>query len=590
MLRQTQRIARWPRFLCAGQSILAFIPLLAAALLIASCATVRPSIALDYTALAERAANGEMVDVGVLKQAFLDTSDFSQRFRQLALLEKQVLRMLDQEPLRLGAVGSAILDQYYGSLAGHQALVRFYSHLEADEQAAWHRAWVAAIRTALEATATSMTEQESQTAYAALSANEAEAFLIARDQTVVGARYEVSDERFVLWMWACREGQGVRPVLFDLTDLYTTIALSVARDRQTLLPIDREITCQDLDICTDFNPYTFLRALAFGGDSAAQTFIGWEMSRAGRLDDAGRWLERASASENAVANLILAEVFLLKALATQEDRDGWMAGAERYFQLAIGAGFDSAMVRLGIRYLLGDYGDEKVPAGESLLQRAADLDNVEAMLRLGGWYADGTVLHKDMTLSERYFLRAAELDDRAKVQYARFLTHPMVGRELTERAWQWLRDMAKNGDPEAMLLIGDLYARGEHVDLNFRRAKSWFRNLAKALPDDAYFVNEVAWRLTASHIAKLRDERYALKIMDRVMADEAAEARRNPAYLDTWAAAFAANGDFDRAITVQEKAIELARANGDPNGELDILNEHLDAFRARQVISDDNVP
>ena len=546
--------------------------------------------------MAERAAGGEMVDPAALKRAFLEAPDFADRLRQLTMLEKQVLQALDHEPLRLGAVGSAILDHYYGSLAGHQALSRFYGHLEANEQAARHQAWVEAIRAAIESTATSIVEQEFQTAYVALSATEAEAFLIARGETAVGARYEVDDKRFMLWMSARRDGQGVRPVLFDLRDLYATMAAAVQRDAQTILPLRREITCATLDSCANFSTYAFVRALALGGDSAAQTFIGWEMRRIGRLDDAGRWLEQAALAnasgtgENAFANLILADVFLSKARRSDQDRAAWMAGAERHLQLAISAGFDGAMVNLGILYLRGDYGDDKVASGEALLQRAADLDNVEALLRLGAWHAAGTVLRKDMVLSEGYLLRAAELDDRAKVQYARFLTHPAVDRDLDDRAWRWLRGVAKDGDPEAMLLIGDLYARGEHVGRSLRRAKSWFRNVAKALPDDPYFVNEVAWRLTASSVVKLRDERYALKIMDRVMADETNAARRNPAYLDTWAAAHAANGDFERAIVVQQEAIDLARTNGDPNGELEILNRHLDSFRARRVISDDAVP
>ena len=567
----------------------AAVSMLAGALL-AGCATMPSPPPMAYAELAERAASGETVDAAALKRAFLAAPDFAVRLRRLTILEEQVLRTLDQEPLRLGAVGSAILDQYYGSLAGHQALVRFYGYLEADEQADRHRAWVAAIRAAIEATATSMEAFDARTAYTVLSSKEAEALLVARGQTVVGARYEVDDKRFMLWMSSRREGEGVRPTLFDLTETYANIAARIADDSQTVLPLDRSMTCESLDLCEDFNTFAFARALALGGDSAAQTFIGWEMRRVGRLEEAGRWLEHASSGQNALANLLLAEVFALKALQSNHGRDEWLAGAERHLQLAIGAGVDSAMVSLGIRYLRGDYGDDKVEPGESLLRQAADLDNVEALLRLGSWHAGGTAPRKDMALSEQYFLRAAELDDRAKVQYARFLTHPQVNRELSDQAWRWLRDVAKDGDPDAMLLIGDLYAKGEHVDKSLRRAKSWFRNVVRALPDDPHFVNEVAWRLTASSLVKLRDERYALKIMERVMADETTPARRNPAYLDTWAAAYAANGDFERAVALQEEAVEQARNNGDPNGELDILNEHLDAFRARRVISDDSVP
>lgn len=589
-MQQTMLKRRQKRRAMRRHALTAAMPLALAALL-AGCATLRTTPAQDYAVLAAKATAGEMVPPAALKRAFFAAPDFAERMQRLRVLETQALRALDQEPLRLGAVGSAILDHYYGSLAGHEALVRFYSHLESDEQAAWHRAWVAAIKSAIESSEKQIGEERaSPTAYVALSDTEAEAFLIARGQRTVGGRYQVDDERFLLWLSAGREGEGVSPVLFDLGDLYATVAAAVNRDRDTVMPVDRPMTCATFDICADFNTYAFARVLALSGDSAAQTFIGWEMKAIKRLDDAGRWLEQASADQNALASLLLADVFLLKALAAGSDRASWLAGAERNLLLAISAGFDSAMLRLGVLYLGGEYGEENVAEGEPLIRRAADLDNVEALLRLGGWHAGGTVLNKDMALSEQYFHRAAELDDQSKVHYARFLTHPEVGRNLNDQAWRWLREVAKEGDPEAMLLIGDLYARGEHVSKSLRRAKSWFRNVVKATPDNAHFVNEVAWRLAASSVERLRDERYALKIMDRVMADEGNEARRNPAYLDTWAAAFAANGEFERAIAVQEKAIELARDNGDPNGELGILTEHLNAFRARQVISDDTVP
>ncbi|MXY58758.1 MAG: hypothetical protein F4Y41_20650 [Gammaproteobacteria bacterium] len=96
-------------------------------------------------------------------------------------------------------------------------------------------------------------------------------------------------------------------------------------------------------------------------------------------------------------------------------------------------------------------------------------------------------------------------------------------------------------------------------------------------------MNEVAWRLAVTHLPKLRNERYALEIMERIMA-ESAEARRNPAYLDTWAAAYAANGNFERAIAVQEQAVQEARASS--NNDLPILLEHLEAFRAGEKISE----
>ena len=552
----------------------------AAALLIAGiaggCVTALPPPA-NYDVLVDRAAAGEAVDPLVLKQAFLDTADIDQRLRQLVILESQALAAMQEDPLRLGAIGSAILDQYYASLPGHQALARFYRHVDADEQAALHESWAMAIRQAIESTGG---EAESAGPYNALSIAEAKAYLAARGMKTTGAIYDGSDARLKLWLSGRPEAGPVRNVAFDLDALHTTLAKAIARNRATVLPIARLETCATLDLCENFNLWALIHTLALSGDDAAQTYIGLEMRRARRLEAAERWLRHATRSNNALANLSLAEVYLEQAQRTSEGRRrSWLQQAERQFQFAIDAGHDGAMLSLGVLYIQGIYGADEAAAGKQLLTRAADLDNVEALLQLGA-----LAYERDPTDAEKLFRRAAAKNQRAKVQYARLLALPELADRFDDQAWRWLREVAKERDPEAMLLVGDLYAKGVHVHASMRRARSWFRKVVKLAPDDAYFVNEVAWRLAVSTLPKLRDERYALKIMERVMADASNSARRNPAYLDTWAAAYAANGNFERAVALQQEAIEQAISNNDPNGELDVLREHLAAFRAGQRI------
>ena len=85
----------------------------------------------------------------------------------------------------------------------------------------------------------------------------------------------------------------------------------------------------------------------------------------------------------------------------------------------------------------------------------------------------------------------------------------------------------------------------------------------KQSPEDVNIVNEVAWTLAVTHLEPLRKPSYALEIMDHAMsADE--EARKNPAYLDTWAAAYAANGNFTRAVALQQQAVDAARNRKSP--------------------------
>ena len=529
-----------------------------------------------------------MIDPVVLKQAFLAAPDFDDRLHHLTVLEHQALAGMEDEPLRLGAVGSAILDQYYASLAGHRALAKFYGYLDAAEQAALHESWVAAIRSTIEISAEPPDE-----IYRVLSSNEAKAFLASRGQRAAGARYDVSqDNRLQLLLAVPQASEPVENVRFDLHDQYASLAAAIRRDHETIFPIDRpQAACKTMRACEAFDVWAFVRVLALGDDSAAQVRAGLEMLRAGRFDDALRWLHQAAQADNATAHFALAELHVLKARQSSSGTREWWDRAERHFQLAINAGLDAAMLSLSSYYRLGLYGKSKVAEGEALLVRAAELNNIDALLRLGWMHALGEQVEEDRELSARYFRRAAQRDEDAKVQYAQFLTVPDFGLELNKQALRWLRQVAKNDNPKAMLLLGNLYARGTHVDKRVRRARGWLKKAAKAAPNDANLVNEVAWTLTVSHIRRLRDERYALKIMDQVMADENNAARLNPAYLDTWAAAHAANGDFERAIAVQQKAIEMAieqaRSNDDPNGDLPVLREHLDAFRAGQSISEE---
>ena len=557
--------------------------LILACLLAAGCATVPAEPPLPYDEVADLALDEQPIDADVvtrIREAFLATPDVDERIRAVTLLEQEVDGLLQvEQPLRLGPIGSAVLEHYPASITGHQALAKFYRHVDMPEQAAVHESWIAAIRAAVESSG----DGSFETPYPALSPNEARGYVRARGLTAVGSSYRQSQEHpFMLWITASDENRPLQSTYFDLDTLYSAISASVARKPTTVFPIGQPRTCAELRICDKFSHMAFIQVLAAGNDPAALAFLGWK--GLSQFNDALHALRLAARSGNAVANRILAEFWVQAAFnGSQEpkERDEYLVGAEQNFRVAIRAGFDDAMFELGRLYLIGAYGNDKTADGMTLITRSAGLGNPEALLWLGWHHVLGDFVDRDHERAEQYFLRAAERDEVGKLEYARFLMHREVDRGFNEQAYRWVRQFARNDNAHAMVLIGDLYARGLHVGRSFRRAGSWFKNAVKAAPDDPYLVNQVAWRLAVTNLPKLRNERFALEIMERIMA-ESAEARRNPAYLDTWAAAYAANGNFDRAVAVQEQAVEEARASS--NDDLPILLEHLEAFRAGEEI------
>jgi len=540
---------------------------------LAGCQTA-PHPPADYATLSQAADDGKPVSVDELRAAFLAAPDFDQRMQKLAPLEQQALQMMVDEPLRLGAVGSAILNLYYGSLAGHYALVRFYEHVDSPDSVELHQTWVDKITKSIEQSGDGSRERP----YPVISSSEAQAFLKIRGLTSVGSMYHSGEKVPFMMLVSARPQQGpLQSIYFDLTAAYRAVEGTVeAEEKAEGGPASDK----------PFSAGMLIGFLARSDDSAAQAAIGAYLLSQNRFREAADWLSAASRTGNVLANLMLARVYQLEAHDLEGDarKEAMEFVLEQYLH-AIAVGSDEAMFALSGLYLDGDYGEDNVESGMALLKQAADLGNPSALMWLGHLYAEGSHVPKDEAVAQDYFKRAAATGDtRARLQYARFLLAQDNTHEFDPQARVWLVEEAKAGEPEAMLLLGNLYAKGVGVSQSYRQALTWFKSAVTTSPDDVNIVNEVAWTLAVTHLEPLRKPSYALEIMEHAMtADEAAQ--KNPAYLDTWAAAYAANGNFTRAIVLQQQAVDAARGQ-EESDVVEVLQKHLDAFQRGETVID----
>ena len=573
-------------------SVVTRLTLVAGLVLLAGCqsAGVPP-----YDVLAQDVVDGKTVEASRLRTAFIEREDASAELTKIIELERQALALMVDQPLRLGAIGNAILESNYASLTGHLALQRFYTHLESAESAAVHEAWLAKLQMLIEEDAGSIVEP-----YRVYSATEAEAYLLSRELELVGSMYHTRETHpFVLLASvrplimadnanaAATQEQATTPqpspqpspatqpvrlksLYFDLSDAYRAAKTELEKQET-----DRE-----------FAPIDLITFLGSQGDTAAQAFIGTYMASENRTDDAIEWLKAASQRGNLIANLMLARAYWSKAQATEAtERVDFRDKMLDNYTHAIALGSDEAMFALGSIYLSGEFGDDNKTSGIALLEQAAEIDNESSALLLAHMHYRGEIVDKNLATAENYFHKAADVGGRrSRMQYARFLFDPKNERAFTDDAYNWLEELAGDDDPEAMLMLGNLHAKGISVEQNFRRAISWFKSAVSTADDDANIVNEVAWTLTVTNIDQLRSQSYALRIMNRMMrADE--DARGNPAYLDTWAAAHAANGKFNEAIDLQKQALQAAK-DRDQEGDLEELNAHLKLFTENTAIID----
>ena len=558
--------------------------LLAIVAVVAGCVTQPVA---NYEELAGAIRSGEDVDARLLRAAFLADPDYAERLEHISSLEAQAVHLVGEEPLRLGPLGSAIVERYPGSLAGHHALATFYAYLEREETAAKHRKWVSRILASMDRSGTGTLESP----LPVISPAEPNAYLMATGRTPVGSMYLPLDGTPFLLEVAAKPVQGrIENVYFDLGPVYSG-SLQDAHEEED-----------------DYHPIGVIVSLARrdqANDAAAQTFLGSLNLDQGRIDDAAAWLTQASRSGNLIAQTLLARTYWSKAMNAPEgpEREWARRAAVDHYEQSIDMGSDEAMYDLGRLYALGAYGPDFLEPGLELVGQAADLGNSVACLFLARRFEfPPPPLESDYDKSEEYYLRGASLENSAaKIDYARFLMREDTGRKFNAQAYRWLRGLANNGRDcgesrvfcaEARVQLGNLFAKGIHVRRNYRKARSWFKSAVAASPEHARVVNDVAWTLTVSNLERLRDEGYALEIMDHVMTQNE-RARGTPAYIDTWAAAYAANGDFERAIELQREAVELygkelkaADAEQADDETITILRQHLQAFEAGRTITE----
>lgn len=537
---------------------------LALLLFLAGCAQgPGPGAPSDYDALVEDlkagAARWEELD-----PTFLASADRNERLSRRPTLRGRVTRSgAEGERSRLKAALER-LELYYGDMDAHAQAFRAALSLDASESAAHHQS---ALR-ALEARIAASGDGTPEAPYAVLTAQDAFDWLRQRKIATVGALYQGNDDAGTLQLLIRvqeAQGEGLKNWLFDLTPTFT----AGAQWAQAM--------------GADSKPSAYIATRAQQGDPAAQTAYALRLWRegSGLGPETVSWLQSASEAGNLVARELLGTVYLaLAARREGEEQSRFLDAAVDQLLLAVAQGSAEAMVNLAKLYLSGHFGEENRSAGVALLRQAIARDNLDAEVLLARLEYNGQLVAKAEAQALERLHRAA---DAGHPEAQLFSVREKLSTEqaLDDRAQGWLTAAADSGLADAMLLLGSLYADGKHFPQDDALAKRWL-SAAGLSSGEAETINTAAWILAVAERPTLRAPALALRLMDTLMTrDEAAAA--NPAYLDTWAAAAAATGDFERAVDIQRQAVTAAEALENPPY-LPVLRQHLEQFEAGEPV------
>lgn len=540
----------------------AFASALALFALLAGCATTNApaspyeALVADLKAGAPRWAE--------LDPTFLASPDSSERLSGRASARSRSPRNgPDSEENRLRRAEDR-LKVYYGDLDAHAQAFRAALSLDKTDSAAEHQRALDALDHRIDHSGDGSDAQP----YQVLTAQDAFDWLRHRKIPMVGALYEGNDDTGALQLLVRiqRDQNGaLENWRFDLTPTF-------AAGAQWAQAMGAEST-----------PSAYLATRAQQGDPAAQTAHALRLWRegAGLAPETVGWLQSASDAGNLIARELLATVYL--ALASRrdgEEQGRFLEAAVDQLLLAVAQGSAEAMVNLAKLHLSGHFGDENRSAGVALLKQAAQRNSLDAEVLLARLEYNGQLVPK---APARALARLHAAADAGHHEAQLFSAREQLSTQdsLDEAGQRWLEGAANGGLPDAMLLLGSLLAEGQHYPRDDAAAKRWLSG-AGLTARDAETVNTVAWILAVAERPSLREPALALRLMDAMMTRDEAAAR-NPAYLDTWAAAAAATGAFDRAVALQEQALAAAEALDNPPF-LPVLRAHLESFQAGEAV------
>ena len=524
---------------------------------------------------------------------YLSQPSFSEQLTHVTALETRVIALGSEEPLTLGALGSALIEINPASLTGHYALTRFYQHVDASAAAEQHERMFQLLQDQILTTG----DGSAARPYQVLSKADAELLVRSQGKSLVGGIYQ-NNEASPLQLLLLSRATSMSPVTRDCFDL------------SSLLPA---VGGQEVGPASAGNPWDVLRILADSNDSAARAAIGTYLAKQRRYESAIGWLQLASREDNLLAHTLLARIFWYQSGLVGRELDNDQAAtirqtAEELTQLAvdnhvkaIGLGSTESMYTLG-RLLLEDSNmpavDRSSPLAVSpqtkreravsLLEQAGDLGHAESLLYLASQYQRGTLLPANEDRANRLFAEAANLrNPKAVISYARYIAASPERRSETQLI-PLLRELADADNAEAMVVLGNLYAKGVSVKRSSRAAVRWYKRAVAQVQashhGNAAVINEVAWNLAVSNQKGLLKPSYAQAIMATMMQSNK-QVQSHPEYLDTWAATYAANGNFIKAIELQKRALHYARIQ-ERTDVIAILQTHLESFEAGANITD----
>ena len=287
-----------------------------------------------------------------------------------------------------------------------------------------------------------------------------------------------------------------------------------------------------------------------------------------------------------------AEELWRKGLEAEQQKDE--PRAVRLYEQAQELGSILATVRLGGMYLSGRGVPKNSMRGIALIRRAAEQGDINGQFALASSYHQGIGVPEDKTMAATWLHKAAEQGHpQAQYLYGAMLAKGEGGLSKDKvqadawfnRAISQVRKRADRGDSHSRYLLGCAYASGLAVVRDFGEAIKWLEK-----SNEPYAWHLLAWIFATCPEERYRDGRKAVAFAESALnkiSSEEDTTSEQANIIGTLAAAYARNGQFDKAVTMQRKAIDLllgeTSGSGSEEKRLGKFRQRLDLYSNKQA-------
>jgi uncharacterized protein len=212
-----------------------------------------------------------------------------------------------------------------------------------------------------------------------------------------------------------------------------------------------------------------------------------------------------------------------------------------------------AQVMLGTAYASGDGVQADEAEAVKWFRRAAEQGDSAGEYSLGEMYATGRGVPVDYAEAAKWLKKSAEQGDpRGEFNLAALYVEGKGVQEDKAEAAKWLRKSADQGFAAGQFGLGVMYAHGNGVPQDEAEAVKWYR---KAMDQgESQAMNNLAFLLATSRDAKIRNTKDAVVIALKAVESDP----QQPAYLDTLATAYYEDGQSEKAVDIEIRALALS--------------------------------